>query len=208
MTNHQDAADTRATNGAVGPELSPFARSLIALRDRSKSVPAGWRPKYDKAVHKLHGMDCEQRADLCVTGPWVAHGTITLSVSRADRCVEGLIRRTAAQLQARCELCGRPGRMRVFGIKARVLCAECYAPRGLERDVNQLLDHGGARSESHSILFEADIPDRVRAFVQPSAWREHRDARGYVVRYLLREDTRDWQDLVLGITERSGRAAM
>lgn len=96
--------------------------------------------------------------------------------------------------------------MRVFGIKARILCAECYAPRGLERDVNRLLDYGSARSDSDSILFEADIPDRARAFVQPSAWREHRDARGYVVRYLLRDDMRDWQDLVLGITERSGRA--
>jgi hypothetical protein len=206
MTNHQETADTRTTNGAVAPELSPYARSLIALQDGSKSVPAGWRPKFDKAVHKLQGMDCEQRADLRVTGPWMANGTIAFSVSRADRCVEGLIRRTAAQLQTRCELCGRAGRPRVLGIKARVLCAECYAPRGLERDVNRLLDHGGARSDLHSILFEADLPDRVRALVQPSAWREHRDARGYVVRYLLREDMRDWQDLVIGIAERSGRA--
>ncbi len=206
MTNHQDTADTRTTNGAVGPELSPFARSLMALRDRLNSVPAGWRPKFSKAVHKLQGMDCDQRADLCVTGPWVASGRITFSVSRADRCVEGLIRRTAAQLQARCELCGRPGRMRVFGIKERVLCAECYAPRGLERDVNRLLDDGRVR-DSHPILFEADLPDRIRAFVQPGGWREHRDARGCVVRYLVREDMRDWQDLAVSLSERSGRTA-
>lgn len=208
MTIHQDRHDTHTTSSAAGQELTPFARSIMALRDRSKSIPPGWRPKFDKAVRRLQGMDCEQRADLRVSGPWVTNGAISFSLSRADPCVAGVVRRTAAQLQARCELCGRPGRMRVFGIKTRVLCAECYAPRGLERDVNRLLDDGRARPNSPPILFEADLPQRVRALVQPGTWHQHRDARGYVVRYLLREDCRDWQDLVVSITERSGRAAM
>jgi hypothetical protein len=137
-------------------------------------------------------MTCAQRADLRVTGPWVSCGAISFSLSRSDRCVDGLVRRTAAQLQARCMLCGRLGQLRVLGLKSRVLCAECYAPRALEHDVDRLLADRHDRSALHAILFEADLPERPRAFVQPGTWREHLDARGHVVRYVLRDDLRDW----------------
>lgn len=204
MTIHQDIVNVHATGVSTRPDLTHFARSVRALQDRSKAIPAAWRPMFNHAVRRLQGMDCEQRADLRVSGPWVSDGSITFSLSRADRCVEGVVRRTAAQLQERCELCGRPGRMRVLGIKSRVLCADCYAPRALERDVNRLLADDPVRSDLQSVLFEADLSARIRAFAQAGAWREYRDAQGNAFQYLLREDLRGWPARLSHAIARSG----
>lgn len=195
MTAHRHANAHRSAS-TPGPDPTPYAHSLTVLR--RSSVPAGWRPVFDDAVRRLQGMDCPQRSDLRVTGPWIDNGQLAFSLSRVDRCVDGLVRRTAAQLQARCELCGRSGRMRLLGIRSRVLCAECFAPRALEQDINRLLDEGRAQEP---IVFEADVPPRIRAVVRPDSWREHRDAHGHLVRYLLREDLRGWPNLLLSAVE-------
>jgi hypothetical protein len=78
----------------------------------------------------------------------------------------------------------------------------------LEREIKRLLDDGVVRSESHSVLIKRDLSARLRKFIQPYTWREHRDARGYVVRYQLRQDLREWPGGLSSIAAHSGRGPL
>lgn len=169
--------------------VDSFAQSVELLSTKTKAIPSGWRRGYQGAVRELEGLQCERRVDLCVSGPWVASGEIGFVLSRPDRCVEGWVRRTAARLQSTCEICGRGGRRRLLGFRTRVLCAACFAPLSLERDLEYLIGRG--ESGAPTFHFETDLGERVRALFDERGWRVQRDGNGQALRYVLREDVVD-----------------
>jgi hypothetical protein len=125
---------------AVPPsDKTKFLASVLACKARIDDLPPGWRPAYANAMDTLQALDCPQRAEVTLAGPFVECGKISFLHSGSDHCVEGALRRTTARLLARCESCGHAAKRRRLGIETRSLCPECFAPRSLRIEIHNLL---------------------------------------------------------------------
>jgi hypothetical protein len=185
---------------------SDYSKHIELLMITADQVPVGWRKTYVEAMRVLLTKDCASRSSLVVSGPLIQDGEIGFHVSKDDPCVAGILRKTAARLQAQCQVCGAQARMRVIGLKRRPLCAECYAPRALTAELTRLLQDLKVRAPADSPkLYSAhDLSPRIRALLPDSCWHHVQSECGAnVVRCIASDDLRGMSDWLRAIRDRA-----
>lgn len=165
-----------ATSGSVLliDKATKFRASVLACMARIDQVPPGWRPAYEKAMSALLALDCPQRGDVTLAGPFVEPGRISFLHSGADHCVQGVLRKTTTRLLARCELCGHAAKQRRLGIEKRSLCPECFAPRALRIGVRHLLGRlrAAAAADPRFPVATLPVPPLIEAVLDTTDWRK------------------------------------
>ena len=171
------------------PAATLFDSSIEILMEATARMPSGWQDTYSQAIGALRAMSCHGRRDLFIAGPDIENGEIEFEVSRDDSCVQGLLRKTAARLRVQCQLCGRPGKMRLHGFVRRPLCAKCEAPRALQRQLKRLLRKLAVKTPTKAVFGEHELSPLLRTLIPNSAWDDLPDVRGRATaRYVATED--------------------
>ena len=159
---------------------TPFQEGIRKLVHRGDSVPDGWKIPYEKTIAGLHAVACEGRANIELDGPLMADCNLYVTHRGGDRVVAGLLGRLERTTAQTCEVCGRPGKLRVFGQTLKVLCPVCAAPRLALQAVSQLLrDLGLAdeRSLSEPLTFD-ETQMQLRPMLLAQVWEPLIDHSG------------------------------
>ena len=152
---------------------TPLEEDLRKLVDRGGSVPDGWQTPYAETIARLHAVACEGRAHIRLDGPLMADCNLHLTHRGGDSVIKGILRRLERTTAQTCEVCGRPGRLRVFGMTIKVLCAVCAAPRLALHAVSQLLGDLQLAAEggfSKPLTFD-ETPVQVRPMLSAEVWK-------------------------------------
>lgn len=159
-------------NHALAPR-TPLEEDLRKLVDRGGSVPDGWQTPYAETVARLYAVACEGRAHVRLDGPLMADCNLHITHRGGDSVIKGILSRLERTTAQTCEVCGRPGRLRVFGMTIKVLCAVCAAPRLALHAVSQLLGDLGLAAEggfNRPMTFD-DMPVQLRPMLSADVWK-------------------------------------
>ena len=159
---------------------TPLYADLHQLVDRGGSVPDGWRAAYTETIARLYAVACDGRAHVRLDGPLMADCNMYVTHRGGDRVIKGILGRLERTTAQTCEVCGQPGRLRVFERTVKVLCSVCAAPRFALQAVSQLLsdlklaDDGGS---SKTLTFD-DAPIVLRPMLPAEVWEPLIDGSG------------------------------
>ena len=153
---------------------------LRKLVDRGGSVPDGWQTAYTETIARLYAVACDCRAHVRLDGPLMADCNLYVTHRGGDRVIKGILGRLERTTAQTCEVCGRPGWLRVFGQTVKVLCPVCAAPRFALQAVSQLLSDlklavdGGS---SKTLTFD-EAPMQLRPMLPAEVWEPLIDGGG------------------------------
>lgn len=159
---------------------TPFQEGIRKLVDRSDSVPDGWQAAYRETIARLHAVTCDGRANVRLDGPLMGDCTLYVTHRGGDRVIEGILGRLERTTAQTCEVCGRPGRLRVLGQTINVLCPVCAAPRFALQAVSQLLSDLKLAAEggpTKTLTFE-ETPMQLRPMLSAEVWEPLIDSSG------------------------------
>ena len=159
---------------------TPFQEGIRKLVDRGDSVPDGWQTAYTETIARLHAVACESRSHVRLDGPLMADCNLYLTHRGGDRVIEGILGRLERTTAQTCEVCGRPGRLRIFGQTLKVLCPVCAAPRLALHAVSKLLrdmELADARGLSEPITFD-ETQMQLRPMLLAQVWEPLIDHSG------------------------------
>lgn len=166
-------------NRSLEPE-TPLHTDLRKLVDRGGSVPDGWQAAYTETIARLYAVACNGRAHVRLDGPLMADCNLYVTHRGGDRVIKGILGRLERTTAQTCEVCGRVGRLRVFGQKIKVLCPVCTAPRLALHAVSQLLSDLTLAVEGGptKTLTLEETPMQLRPMLSAEAWEPLIDSSG------------------------------
>ena len=166
-------------NRTLEPE-TPLQADLRKLVDRGGSVPDGWQTPFTETIERLYAVACEGRAHVRLDGPMMADCNLRVTHRGGDRVIEGILGRLERTTAQTCEVCGRPGRLRVRGLTIRVLCPVCAAPRLALQAVLQLLSDLKLAAEGApaKMLTFDEMPMQLRPMLPAEVWEPLIDSSG------------------------------
>ncbi len=155
------------------PKSTPFLDSIRWLEVRCGFVPPGWQFAYNDALRKLLAVNCDARADVTLTGPYLDDINVRITQRSADPVVSGILRRLECASANTCEVCGRPGKVRCLDRTVQVLCGCCAGPRLASLAITRVLRNldEAANGKPSDEIWWTTAPFQLRPLIPAGAWQ-------------------------------------
>lgn len=179
--------DVRYTLSPDHPKT--FKGQLDRLQAQRDTIPAGWRSIFDRAMHKLRGVDCPKRDGMLLDEIHVEHGELGIDVllDVGDRTVYGILRSLRHRSRCTCQDCGRGIGATYRWQSRKTQCARCHVENELEAALKTWLDDDySARIERNRLFVGIDeLPANVRLLINSAKVKKHMiTSAGHEFRYV------------------------
>jgi hypothetical protein len=151
---------------------TPWAEGIRKLEERAGSVPDGWLRPYADTLAKLYAVSSAEREHIRLDGPLTADRHLYLTHHGGDSVVTGILGRLERMTAQTCECCSRPGTLRIYGDRMKILCPACAAPILALDAISDLLDDLDSVDQisiDQPILFD-DLPVQIRPMLSAECW--------------------------------------
>jgi len=179
MDNHDmlnlNSYDVRYT---LSPDRSKtFKGQLDRLQAQRDTIPAGWLSIFDRAMHKLRGVDCPKRDGMLLDEIHVEHGELGIDVllDVGDRAVYGILKSLRRRSRCTCQDCGRGIGAAYRWESRKTQCVRCHVDSELKAALAMWLDDGYSSRLYRNRLFVGmdELPANVRLLINRSKIKKH-----------------------------------
>ncbi len=119
---------------------SNYQQSVNRLAVNVTLIPEGWHPIYLKCIQSLMAIRCSSRDNIRFHDPSSELGVLSidcfnLSGAAEDRAVLGILRKLSKKSTCTCEQCGRKACASKEYAEDRSLCARCFVPKVMKKEI-------------------------------------------------------------------------
>lgn len=167
--------DVRYTLSPDRPKT--FKGQLDRLQAQRDTIPAGWLSIFDRAMHKLRGVDCPKRDGMLLDEIHVEHGELGIDVllDVGDRAVYGILKALRRRSRCTCQDCGRGIGAAYRWESRKTQCVCCHVDSELKAALAMWLDDGYTARLYRNRLFVGmdELPENVRLLINRSKIKKH-----------------------------------
>jgi hypothetical protein len=201
----QSALDTGASSGRHSELHSVLRQAAGGTHD----VPPGWCSLQQDAERMLQSASAtvESRRELQVTHLYVLGSQPVVRLSKHDRVVHGIYRRTIVRARHTCQVCARAGRAWDCLSQFRVLCARCAAPHAVAADLDMLQALRDRQRRAGHDAPVAELPVRLASTIADGLSHSRNDGEvqharpAQLVRPTTHEEFERWCAWLLALRE-------